>query len=237
MQKSLQINIDLGEGVPHEKKLIPYLHAASVACGGHYGDRDSIRETVLACGELEKKVGAHPSYPDRKNFGRKSYRMHRMQLLDTLLEQIHLFQEVIQAQEMDFDHIKFHGALYNDAASQPELANWLSEFLYSEFPEIPVFVPPFSEMERAAKFVGLKTRKELFGDRAYTDQLLLLPRTEKGALLTSFEEIEAHISPMLKESKIHTKSGKEIKLSAETICFHGDNPGILDFLPKIFSKW
>ncbi|NVJ85659.1 MAG: LamB/YcsF family protein [Algoriphagus sp.] len=236
-QRALEINSDLGEGVLHEEKIIPYIDTASIACGGHFGNRESIYQTLNSCLKSGKKGGAHPSYPDKENFGRRSLSITTEALIDSIHEQIGLFLEVAKELDMPMDHIKFHGALYNDAASQPDLASSLCEYLSNEFPSTTIFVPPFSAMENAAKENELIIRREVFGDRAYTDDLQLLSRKEKGAVLTDFESVSEHLQLIIEESKIRTISGKLISVQADTICFHGDNAGILDFLPQIRKKW
>lgn len=231
------INCDLGEGIPHEEKIFPWIDAASIACGGHFGEDKTIRKTLELAQAFGVKAGAHPSYPDRENFGRVTMTIPFQELLDSLLTQIQKFLKLASEKGIQPDHIKFHGALYNDAAKSPELATMLSEFLFFHFPDIPVFVPPFSEMEIAAKKVGLKTRLEVFGDRLYQDNYLLAPRSEKKALLKDPEDILIQLSSLIEEGQIISSSGKHLPIKAETICFHGDNPGIQNFLPLIRQKF
>ncbi|MCS5489716.1 LamB/YcsF family protein [Algoriphagus limi] len=233
----LEINSDLGEGVAHESAIIPFIDAASVACGGHFGNEETIRETITSCYKQEKKVGAHPSYPDKENFGRKSMSIADPILLESIHQQIELFLKVAKATGAQMDHIKFHGALYNDAATKPELANTLCKFITQNYPNTPLFVPPQSATERIAKEIGMPVRLEIFGDRAYTDSLKLVSRSEKNSVFTDFDSISEHLEFILDESKIRTQTGKLIPVNAETICFHGDNPGILSFLPQIRKKW
>ncbi len=237
MKKYPEINCDLGEGIPGESSVIPLIDAASVACGGHFGDADSIRETLKICTSFGKKAGAHPSYPDFENFGRKSLDIPIDELLDSLLNQIQLFLKV--ADELDFanDHIKFHGALYNDAAAKPELANSLTHFLFAHFPEVPIFVPPHSQMEHFAKAKNLKFRLEIFGDRAYEDDFSLVSRVKTGSLLTSSDAIFKHLEPVFDRGELISISGKPLPVKADTICFHGDNPGLLEFIPIIRNRF
>ena len=233
----IQINCDLGEGIPDEESIFPLIDAASIACGGHFGDESSLRKSLISAKTSGIKVGAHPSYPDFENFGRKSLKIDFETLKKSLLNQINLFLKVAQSLELAMEHIKFHGALYNDAAANPELANSLCEFLKSKFPDTCLFVPPHSQTEKYAKKYGLKTRLEIFGDRAYQDNYQLLPRTKEKALFTKKEEIEKHLKPILEKGLIHSSSGKLLPVKAETLCFHGDNPGLIEFLPSIRKKY
>ena len=228
-----EINCDLGEGIPCEEKIFPWIDAASIACGGHYGNEKTIEASLVLALKHGVKVGAHPSYPDPENFGRLSMDLPFEDLANSLLSQIEKFQNLASKASLFTDHIKFHGALYNDAAKNPVLATKLAEFLFQNFPNIPVFVPPFSVMEKAAKKIGLKTRLEVFGDRSYQDNYLLAPRTHPKALLVEKEDILNHITSILTDSQLISYSGNKLPVFAETICFHGDNPGIQNFLPLI----
>ncbi len=228
-----EINCDLGEGVPGEELIFPYLDTASVACGGHTGTKESIRATLELAKKFGKKAGAHPSYPDRENFGRKSISLSPEALKSSLIEQIQAFLQMAEALELPMDHIKFHGELYNDAAKDSELADFLTDLLGSLWPEVPVFVPPHSCMEEMAKKKGLPYRLELFGDRAYLANYQLAPRSSEGSLLTDRIVIEDHLKPLFQEGQLQTIDGKMITVKADTLCFHGDNPGILNFLPYL----
>lgn len=232
-----QINCDLGEGIPQEENIFPWIDAASIACGGHFGDEMTIRHSLNLALKFGVKVGAHPSYPDQKNFGRKSMLLPFDDLAMTLLAQIDRFHSLASEAGIKPDHIKFHGALYNDAAKNPDLANKLSALLLEYFPQIPVFVPPFSQMEVAAKKIGLKTRLEVFGDRTYQDNYLLAPRTEPKALMVDSEDILTQISTILTKGQLISCTGEKLPIVADTICFHGDNPGIQNFLPLIRKKF
>ncbi len=237
MKKYPEINCDLGEGIPGESQIIPLIDAASVACGGHFGDGDSIRETLKICASFGKKAGAHPSYPDLENFGRKTLDIPIDKLLDSLLNQIQLFLKVAGELNFPIDHIKFHGALYNDAAAKQELANSLTDFLLAHFQEVPIFVPPHSQMEYFAKEKNMKFKLEIFGDRAYEDDFSLVSRAKSGSLLTSSDAIIKHLEPVFDSGELISISGKPLPIKVDTICFHGDNPGLLEFMPIIRNRF
>lgn len=237
MKKYPEINCDLGEGIPDDYLIIPLIDAASVACGGHVGDSDSIRETLMICKSFGKKAGAHPSYPDLENFGRKTLDIPIDKLQDSLLNQIQLFEKIAQEFNVPLDHIKFHGALYNDAAANPELANSLTDFLEAYFPAVPIFVPPHSQMEYFAKVKNLKIQLEIFGDRTYEDNFSLVSRAKSGSLLTTSDAIIRHLEPVFVRGELISISGKPLAVYADTICFHGDNPGLLEFLPIIRNSF
>lgn len=232
-----KINCDLGEGIPREEEIYPLIDCASIACGGHFGDDISINRSLLLAKNFSVKVGAHPSYPDPANFGRKSITIEFNLLTETLKTQIHSFEKVADKLELSMDHIKFHGALYNNAMSNALLAQQLCKWLSSQYKKIPIFVSPGSQMLFWAEQFGLKTRLEVFGDRAYQDNYHLLPRSEAGSLFSTLEKVDEHLRSIILERQIISSSGKKLPVQAETICFHGDNPGLMDFLPIIRQKY
>jgi UPF0271 protein len=227
------INCDLGEGVPNEAQIIPLIDLASVACGGHFGDRSSIKATLDLVRRFGKRAGAHPSYPDLSNFGRRTLTISPEALIDSIKRQIGLFFEIAQTENLPMDHIKFHGALYNDASENPDLAGLLVNFLRKNYPDTPLLVPPQSELEKAALEKQHPFRLEIFGDRAYLDSYKLVSRKVENSLFTQPSQILTHLEPIIKLGQIRTISGTVLPAKADTLCFHGDNPGILEFLPQV----
>lgn len=228
-----EINCDLGEGVPGEESIFPWIDTASVACGGHFGSEETVRATLELAKKFGKKSGAHPSYPDRENFGRKSISIPKDTLAQSIKDQINLLQSVSNSLGLEIDHIKFHGALYNDAAKDEQLADFLTDFLQKNWPEISVFVAPHSCMLEMASKKGLPHRLEIFGDRAYLDNYKLAPRSLEGSLFIEKVEVEDHLKNIFFKQQIKTLEGHFIPVKANTLCFHGDNPGIQDFLPYL----
>ncbi len=232
-RKLPEINCDLGEGISGEELIFPLIDAASVACGGHFGTIETIRATLDLAQEFQKKVGAHPSYPDQANFGRKTLLISPKELEISLTYQIQLFLQIADSFGIQMDHIKFHGALYNDAAKDTQLADFLTDLLLSNWPGTPVFVSPHSCMEDFAIKKGLPYRLEIFGDRAYLDTYQLVPRSLEGSLLTEKEAVENHLKSIFFENCIQSVEGTLLPIQADTLCFHGDNPGIQQFLPYL----
>jgi UPF0271 protein len=232
-----KINCDLGEGVVNEQEIYSWIDCGSIACGGHFGDEASIAFSLKLAKANGVKVGAHPSYPDQKNFGRKSMQLEFGALTASLHEQIDRFQLVAKQLEMPTDHIKFHGALYNDAMANADLAQDLCEWLSIHFEQIPIFVSTGSQMLFWAEQFRLETRLEVFGDRAYEANYQLVARSEVGSLFTTMEQVDSHIRPIIQDRQILTNSGKKIPSRADTLCFHGDNPGLMNFLPIVRKKY
>ncbi|MFN3996297.1 LamB/YcsF family protein [Algoriphagus sp.] len=231
------INCDLGEGISGEEFILPFIDVASVACGGHFGNQESIRNTLALVKKFRKKAGAHPSYPDQENFGRKSLPIEPQKLIESLEDQIKLFLKVSEEEKFPIDHIKFHGALYNDAAENVMIASLLVNFLKLEFGKIPLFVPPHSEIEKAAIKVGLPIRLEIFGDRAYTENYKLVSRSVENSLFNQKNQVISHLESIMNQGNIKLISGEFIPIHAETICFHGDNPGIVEILPFVRDRF
>ena len=232
-----KINCDLGEGIPCEEEIFPFIDCASIACGGHFGDESTVLTSIKLAKENKTTVGAHPSYPDQINFGRKSMALNFATLAASLEEQLDLFLRVAQNQEVHIDHIKFHGALYNDAMANNALAQNLCKWFSELYKQIPIFVSPNSQMIFWAAKYGLKTRLEVFGDRAYQDNYQLVNRAEANSLFTTLNAVDTHLESIIEKQQILTHSGKKLPVQAATLCFHGDNPGLMDFLPTLRLKY
>ncbi len=232
-----QINCDLGEGVAWEEEIFPFVDVASLACGGHFGTQESLDASLALAIKYGKKVGAHPSYPDRENFGRVTIKMANENLIESISQQIEWFAKSAQTHNLVLDHIKFHGALYNDAAKDSNLANLLTDFLLENYPQTPLLVPPHSELEKKAEEKGLPIRLEVFADRAYTADYLLSSRSQPGSLLQDIDSVEPQVKRLLLEGQLLSMEGVQLPIQADTICFHGDNPGIVDFLPVIRKQY
>lgn len=232
-----QINCDLGEGVTLEEEIFPFIDVASLACGGHYGSQESLDNSFNLAKKFNKKVGAHPSYPDRINFGRVTQNIPKEDLFEQIRYQIGCFVECALAHKVPMDHIKFHGALYNDAATDPMLASLLTGFLAAEYPSIPLLVPPYSQLEHHAKLKGISIRLEVFADRSYMPNYQLSPRSQDGSLLQTLESVDFQVNQLIFEGKLMSQTGEYLPIRAETLCFHGDNPSILDFLPILRKRY
>ncbi len=228
-----EINCDLGEGVIGEELIFPWIDACSVACGGHYGSEKTILTTLELAKEFGIKAGSHPSYPDSENFGRKSISISNQKLKESLTDQIRLFLDCSQKLHREMDHIKFHGALYNDAARDKDLADFLTDMLAEDYPETPIFVPPHSIIQDFAALKNLPYRLEIFGDRAYLDNYQLVPRNVENSLFIEKNQVDSHLKSILNDGFILTSTGNFIPVKADTLCFHGDNPGIHKFLPEL----
>jgi len=232
---ALSINCDLGEGFNNEIDLMPFIQACNIACGGHAGDVKTMEKVVALAIQHGVKIGAHPSYPDKENFGRKSLKMAENELIDSIQKQVHLLHQIVLNQEGILHHIKPHGALYNDVAQHEKIANALLKALLPYQNEVKIFVPFKSVIEKMALSQGFSIVYEAFADRNYTDDFRLVSRKEKDAVLTDINSIKQHVKMMSETGIVTTTTGKMISIKADTFCVHSDTPNALEILKALDS--
>lgn len=226
----IDINCDVGEGIGNETMLFLYITSCNIACGGHAGDEDSMRQIARLSKEHNVKVGAHPSYPDRENFGRKVMDISHGSLQRSIQEQLTNFIEIIEEEAVQLHHIKPHGALYNSIAKDRELAIVFLEAIETYQKQAFLYVPYGSEIAKEAKKQSFKIKYEAFGDRNYNSDLSLISREEKNALIEEPKAVAAHILQMIKTNTVKTVSKENIKILLDTVCIHGDTTSALEIL-------
>jgi UPF0271 protein len=220
----IDFSADLGEGSPGEDEIWPLITSANVACGGHVGDEHSMREAARLAHKHNVRFGAHPSYPDRENFGRKSLSMSADDLRASLIAQISAL-----AAFAPVHHVKPHGALYNDAHKNRALAEIIVSALD---PSMAIVAPDHSQMAAAARDAGLRVIREAFADRRYEPDGSLTPRSIPGSTLT-IEEAAAQAALLVRESAVITRDGTRVALAFDTICIHADMPNAVARLHAI----
>jgi UPF0271 protein len=229
----IDINCDVGEGVGNEEALFPLISSCNIACGGHAGSKESI----LLCLELAKKynvkVGAHPSYPDKENFGRLSMNISSDALIHSIKEQLQLFTALCDQMHVALHHIKPHGALYNNIAKDEQLAKDFLTAIYEYKHNVLLFVPYGSVIQTLATEKGFNICIEAFADRNYNADLSLVSRKESNALITDGNEVLNHILRIYKEKVVKTIAGHNVSIIASTFCIHGDTPSALQILTYI----
>ena len=233
--KRIDVNSDVGEGVGNEAELMPLISSCNIACGGHAGDEATMRETIRLAIKHHVKIGAHPSYPDRANFGRKIMDISSDDLTFSLGEQLSIFSNILEKEGGELHHIKPHGALYNAIAKDEKLANTFLDAI-SEYIDVPIYVPFTSVIEREAKSRNFRIIHEAFADRNYHHDLSLVSRKEENAVMESPQEVLAHIVRMVNTGEVLTLEGSKKKILAHTFCVHGDTPSALEILMYLHKE-
>ena len=212
---------------------MPYLDSCNIACGGHVGDRETMLAAIRLAKEQNVKIGAHPSYEDRKNFGRKELYVPREELRSQLIHQIAELSVLARLEDARLDHIKLHGALYNMAAKSADLARLVIGVVNFFREEIALYVPFGSLLERKAREAGLPHAKEAFADRNYDDQFNLLSRDLPEAVITDPVQACERVERMMRDREVVSVSGKVRKVEIDTICIHGDNPNAVEIAREL----
>jgi 5-oxoprolinase (ATP-hydrolysing) subunit A len=232
----VDLNADLGEGAGHDDELLALVTSANIACGFHAGDADTMRRSIETSRDRKVAVGAHPSLFDRENFGRKELPVKPDEIFDAVVYQLGVFQAIAEAAGVRPNHVKPHGALYNMAARDQELANAIGGAIAKIDPRLILFAPQNSALARAGTTNGLQIAHEVFADRNYLSDGALVPRTRPDALLNDPEEAAARVVRMLREGKVRSVDGADVDVRAETVCVHGDTPGAVDFARVLKSR-
>jgi len=213
----IDLSADLGEGAPDEPEVWRLITSANVACGGHYGDADSMTHAVARARDLGVRIGAHPSYPDRANFGRKSMSMPPDSLRATLIDQITTLLDIAGK----LHHVKPHGALYNDAHKDRALADIVIDAIRGIDETLPIVCSDRSQMAAAARAAGTPVIREAFADRRYNADGSLVARIEPGSLL-GVDEAATQAAMLANESAVIAQDGSRISIPCDTICVHAD---------------
>jgi UPF0271 protein len=235
--RSIDLNADLGEAdnagwAAAETELLRYISSANIACGGHAGTEKSMRHMVRGAKAHGVRIGAHPSYPDKAHFGRKSMVLgediDRDDLKASLMEQITTLAEIAAEVETCITYVKPQGALYNDSVKDAQTANLIAEVITAIDPKLIFMGGPDCEMGRAAKRHKLKFIAEGFIDRRYTDDGHLQSRSEEGAVIESQKARLIQAKKLVTLGRVTTASGRELPITVKTLCLHGDSAGAVE---------
>lgn len=228
MRDNVALNCDLGEGMANDIAIMPFLGSCNIAAGGHAGNKDSVLKTIKLAKKYRVEIGAHPSYPDQRNFGRSPMDIPFAQLEESLIQQIDLVLKSASAENEVLNHIKFHGALYLSSLSAPDLAKNLAEFLARNYKGIQLYAPYGSCMAEEAIKHHIPLKNEGFADRAYLTGSTLVGRNQSNAILTDLDEIKRQVLSMVFEGKVPTPNNKSHDIIVDTVCIHGDHPKALE---------
>ena len=226
MLASIDLNSDLGEGAGTDAQLMPLISSANVACGAHAGDESTMRETVSLARRYGVAIGAHPGYPDRANFGRDPIAMASDDLSEEVARQIRALLAVDH--DLKISHVKAHGALYNQAWADTEIANAIVAGVKKVFPpptDVALFAAPRSALADAAHQGGLRVVREGFADRAYEPDGTLRSRKLAGALHTDPRVAAKQALSFVRDGGVRAHDGSFVAMTVDTLCLHGDTPG------------
>ena len=236
MKLSVDLNADLGEGSGYDVELFELISSANIATGFHSGNSDTMHAAVCVAKEHGVAVGAHPSFFDRENFGRKELKMADQEVFDAVAYQLGIFQAITSALDVRPNHVKPHGALYNMAVRDEKLADAIARAIASVDPKLILFAPDKSELARAGEAHGLQIAREIFADRNYLNDGWLVPRTRPDALLHDPKEAAQRVLRMLREGKVRSVEGRDVEVRGDTICVHGDTPGAVEFACELRTQ-
>ena len=232
----LNFNADVGEEIGNEVELLPYLQWCNIACGAHAGNNEEIERIIQLAAEQGVKIGAHPSFDDRENFGRKVHSLSEKALIELVSKQVELVYTIALKHQQQLTHVKPHGALYHEACNKPQVAIAIIKAIQSISPHLAVVGLPNSSLELCAKELNCVFLKEGFADRRYNNDGSLVARTHNNALITQKEEVLAQVQSMFNNHSVKTIEGTLIPLEIDTICFHGDTKGAAELLRYCYDS-
>jgi 5-oxoprolinase (ATP-hydrolysing) subunit A len=225
MIRQLDLNADLGEGMGNDEALLEIVTSASIACGGHAGNAETMRAALRAAGANGVRAGAHPGFADPEHFGRRRLALSRGEIADQVLRQIDELMAIAAQEGVPIAYFKLHGALANMAAEDEGLARTVFASINSNHPHLAALVLENSAQQRAAEQLGIETIPEAYADRAYLPNGLLAPRSMDGSVIHEDAEVVARCLRLAERGEIVAMDGTVLKSSAKSICLHGDTPG------------
>ena len=235
---AIDLNSDLGESfgaytLGMDEKLMEYITSANVACGWHAGDPLVMQKTIRAAAKNGVAVGAHPGYPDLMGFGRREIKITPEEAYTYVLYQLGALDAFARTEGVKIQHVKPHGALYNMAGKDYELARAVCEAIADVNPRLILMAQAGSQMQKAAEEMHLKMAREIFADRAYEEDGSLVARNKPGAMITDENEAIERVITMVRQGKVAAITGKEIPIQADSVCVHGDGEKALLFVKKL----
>lgn len=238
--KKIDLNCDMGEGfgawqMGRDNEIMDYVSSINIACGFHAGDASVIRKTVETAIKKNVVIGAHPSFPDLQGFGRREMKLSPQETFDIVLYQISALKGICESFGAKLHHVKPHGALYNQAARNVEIAEAIAKAVKASDENLILYGLSGSFLISEAEKSGLKTASEVFADRTYNSEGNLTPRSQANALIENAEQALSQVLQMIFEKTVTTTNGEKISIKADTICIHGDGAHAVEFA-KIINK-
>tara|TARA_B100000579_G_scaffold195170_1_gene159530 strand:+ start:106 stop:879 length:774 start_codon:yes stop_codon:yes gene_type:complete len=234
----ININCDLGESsklhtTENDPILLKIVNSANIACGYHAGDKPTMEKTIEISKKNKVSIGAHPSFDDKENFGRKRINLPSADIKKLIIDQINILNNIANDKGMKVTHVKPHGALNNMACEDYDLAKIISEAIIETNQSLIFLVPTGSQMEKAGKKLGIKVAAEIFADRNYEDNGNLISRSKKNAMITDPELAKKHVIKMVESQALNCFSGKQIACDIDSICVHGDGKNAVNTAKQI----
>ena len=238
MSLSTDLNCDVGESfgayrLGCDAAILDYVTSANIACGFHAGDPATMRSTVKLAIEKGVAIGAHPGFADQVGFGRREMKISPQEAKELVLYQIGALDAFVKSEGGMMRHVKPHGALYNMAARNYELATAIAEAVHSYNPGLILVGQSGSQSVIAGKSVGLRTASEVFADRGYEPDGSLTPRSQPDSVITNVEQAVRQVIGMIQTGRALTHHQTEVPVHAETVCLHGDGQHALEFARQI----
>ncbi|MEM7186758.1 MAG: 5-oxoprolinase subunit PxpA [Bacteroidota bacterium] len=231
----IDINADLGEGAGMDDRLMPLVSSCNIACGGHFGNIDSMKQTIDLAQAHGVRIGAHPSFPDRDGFGRRVITMTKSELKASLMDQLEGFYQICAQKDAEVHHVKLHGALYNYAAKDAPTSDAVVEAIIDSGKRPKLYVPYGSILHKKAENL-LPLVFEAFIDRRYRKNGSLVSRDENNAVISDPEAAWEQLYRMVTQKTVIAVNGEEIGIEATTYCIHGDHPESLPILEYIHRQ-
>ncbi|CAK6495015.1 5-oxoprolinase subunit A [Pantoea sp. Nvir] len=229
----IDLNADLGEGGDSDRALLQLVSSANIACGFHAGDAQTMLQSVRWAKEFGVAIGAHPSFPDRENFGRTAMQLPPETVYAQMIYQIGALKSLAESEGERLVHVKPHGMLYNQAAADATLADAIARAVKAIDADLILVGLAGSESIRAAAHHGLRTREEVFADRGYLSSGALVPRSQPGAMIEDEARAIQQTLTMVKERRVESVSGEWVAVNAQTVCLHGDGAHALLFAQRL----
>ena len=234
----VDLNSDIGESFGRYKlgmdsELIPLISSCNIACGFHASDPMVMDQTVKLAAEAGIGIGAHPGYPDLMGFGRRNMNASPEEVKNYVTYQLGALYAFARAHGVKLQHVKPHGAMYNMAGRDYNLALAVAQAIFEFDPSLICLALAGSESVRAAKDVGLPVAQEVYADRAYMPDGSLVPRSRPDAMITDEDEAIERVVRMVKENRVRAVTGEDIEIFPDSICVHGDNQKALSFVSRI----
>ena len=234
-QISIDLNADLGEHSDSfvDSKIMPYLSSCNIACGGHSGNDETIEETIDLAVKHQVSIGAHPSFPDKKNFGRQIMSISDSELLSSIISQITLVKEIAEKKKQRLHHVKPHGALYNLAANNQHISKLIIDSIKKVDKTLILYGLAGSITKKVAKQQNIRFVAEGFADRQYTTDGFLQSRKIQGAVLDTLPKVLSQVEALVFKNQVF--AGKWIPMDIQTMCLHSDTQSAVTLMKNIYS--